>query len=67
MDPDQALADCRAALADANANVRAEGEDPSDELEALRRLGDAFDALDEWLTKGGFLPGAWERERERRD
>lgn len=22
-------------------------------------LGEAFNALDDWLSKGGFLPGAW--------
>lgn len=24
-------------------------------------LAEAFDALDQWLTKGGFLPSAWAR------
>lgn len=25
-------------------------------------LAGAFDDLDEWLSKGGFLPSAWKRE-----
>jgi len=33
--------------------------DQRDELEHLRELADYFEALDEWLTKGGFLPDAW--------
>lgn len=35
-----------------------DGEDEPDDLE---RLADLMEALDEWLSKGGFLPKAWQR------
>lgn len=28
---------------------------------AVCKLVEGFDALDAWLTRGGFLPTAWER------
>lgn len=31
-----------------------------DEIDAAA-LGEAFEALDQWLTKGGVLPHAWSR------
>jgi hypothetical protein len=41
--------------------------DPNEALRLLRKyasdtpgaLGEQFEALDEWLSKGGFLPTAW--------
>lgn len=58
MDPDAALTNARSALA----AIRA-GEDSQGELmtDALDDLADAFEALDQWLTKGGFLPRAWRK------
>lgn len=29
--------------------------------EALNRLGELSESLDEWMSKGGFLPEAWAR------
>jgi hypothetical protein len=52
MDPDQALKNARAALA----SVRNDEDDQSD---FAMDLADAFDALDGWLSKGGYLPQPW--------
>lgn len=43
MDPNDALKNLKQALADGD-------------LEAAK---DYFEALDEWLSKGGFFPAAW--------
>ena len=32
---------------------------PTDTEEAGLRVVELFEALDEWLTRGGFLPEAW--------
>jgi len=32
-----------------------------DDRETLRRMVENFEALDEWLSKGGFLPERWKR------
>lgn len=47
MDPNETLRRLRAAFEDGDANG------------AL----DLFEALDEWLSEGGFLPTAWEGGR----
>jgi hypothetical protein len=58
MDPNIALEDIRKAIAST-------AIDPSrtDFDDVLYQAGivafDAFEALDEWLSKGGFLPSAW--------
>jgi hypothetical protein len=57
MDPDTALANAREA-----AKVAAEaanGDSNDAEIDALREALEAYQALDEWLTKGGFRPKAW--------
>lgn len=33
-----------------------------DYVEVAGRLAELVEALDEWLSKGGFLPGRWERK-----
>jgi len=48
MDPDEALAELRA-LAEKTISL-----DVADEMQQL------FSGLDEWLSKGGFLPKDWE-------
>lgn len=56
MNPDETLKAARAAMlrwADM------QDGDP-DALEALEAAASAFDALDEWLTGGGALPGEWD-------
>lgn len=47
--------------------------DPNEALRLLRKyasdtggeFGEQFEALDEWLSKGGFLPAAWCHPRPR--
>jgi len=56
MDPNQALADAREAYALVN---RTE-DDAEDHLQALEDLAEAFRALDEWISQGGFLPSEWQ-------
>lgn len=60
MDPNKALKKARAALAKVRAWQDEEGETSP---EAAEDLVDAFEALDGWLSKGGFLPQAWEGNR----
>jgi hypothetical protein len=33
-----------------------------DYVEVAGRLAELVEALDGWLSKGGFLPGKWERK-----
>lgn len=56
MDPEQALANAREAVKDLD-----NATSISQESDAAERLATAFRALDEWLSKGGFLPSDWER------
>ena len=54
MDPNQALIDARAACKHWH-----EGERGDYDLEAFDELVNAFQSLDEWLSRGGFLPRDW--------
>lgn len=56
MDPNATLARIYALMAD----VRQPDVDV-DRLEAAGELVDALEALDQWLSRGGFLPTAWAR------
>jgi len=60
MDPNEALKNLREALRGwhANGNEWESADDPMSE-----QLVDAAEALDEWLSKGGFLPAAWQQNR----
>jgi hypothetical protein len=58
VDPDEALKKAREA-----AKWIVEGGLTTERAEAL---AEAFDALDGWLSKGGFVPVAWEPAYERR-
>jgi hypothetical protein len=58
MDPNEALSNLRAAAERVNASLDA--EQPVDEDDA-RELADAAQALDGWLSRGGFLPDGWKR------
>lgn len=60
MDPEQALADARAAVADYH-----EATSISAETDAAERLIESFSALDEWLSKDGFLPADWAAEEDK--
>jgi hypothetical protein len=56
VDPDAALETMRSLVADHLA-----GEVPPDGAwEHLGALAETVRALDDWLTAGGFLPGAWD-------
>lgn len=56
MDPNAALAALRADIASYNLGL--DGVD-------VELIISHFYALDEWLTKGGFLPDAWDTDRAR--
>lgn len=51
MDPNTALQECRDALD----NLEADRTDP----DAIAALIEHFEALDDWLKSGGFVPLAW--------
>lgn len=57
MNPDTALDEARFALTQFNTLK----DDPTNPnvISAAEDLADSFAALDEWITKGGFLPEAW--------
>jgi hypothetical protein len=54
MDPDKVLEDARAVLA----RIRSKKLDYEDDA---FDLADAFEALDAWMSNGGFSPKAWKR------
>lgn len=54
MDPDENLMEIRTLVAKAHKDGRLSGPDSL-------RLADLVDALDGWLTGGGFLPKEWSR------
>lgn len=71
MDPNMALHELRELVTQVQATtdtVTIAGA--REDLEKLARiapdLAEAFDALDGWLTKGGFLPHAWSEQRDHR-
>jgi hypothetical protein len=51
MDPNAALATLRALTADALNGKEVD----------VMELAESFEALDQWIGKGGFLPDAWQR------
>jgi len=57
MDPNQTLANLRAALT--AAREAADGYSNDAEIEAWQEVGDHVEALDSWLSQGGFQPSAW--------
>jgi hypothetical protein len=63
MDPNQALTDAREAAK--VADEAAEGDSNDAEIDALRDALESYRALDEWLTRGGFLPTDWRDSRRR--
>lgn len=58
MDPNAALAKAREALVRFEEAYR---EQTTEEIIAAEDLADAFEALDGWLSRGGFLPEGWAR------
>ena len=67
MDPNETLRKIREAARDVRLALDsyANDTDPLTRAFALAAssdsLADATEALDEWLSKGGFLPSAWQR------
>ena len=56
MDPNACLNELRRLAADVpNMN----SENAEELAQALETFQDHFEALDQWLTRGGFLPLAW--------
>ena len=67
MDPDVALTKLRILITyleeevDAHSECNDECVYPPEVLEELSAMVNEFQALDSWLSKGGFLPQAWNR------
>jgi hypothetical protein len=61
MDPNQALSDIRWIVRDLDENEY-RGRNAAT---ALYDLADMFNALDAWITKGGFLPTDWEKRQDK--
>lgn len=57
MDPNEALKGLRRSIK--NARESGELEDNEAEYAALQGVFEYAEALDEWLSRGGFLPDAW--------
>lgn len=56
MDPDATLRQLRAAMTECRTALHDDGDRLPD---ATRGLVELVDALDEWLSYGGFLPQEW--------
>lgn len=62
MDPNTALSNLRNLTAMV---INTENLEHSDQLDLLDSLAEQVEALDEWLTRGGFLPSAWQSQGPR--
>lgn len=61
MDPDEALKRLREKATEFMLNLP---EDPVDNLGVLgSEVVELFEALDGWMSKGGFLPAEWRKHR----
>ena len=69
MDPNETLRELRELADKVAAQDMDVYSDPEDRADAARAgdLAAGVQALDEWLSRGGFLPDAWERESESGD
>lgn len=56
MDPNAALRDLRTAIAKLRAD---DGADDGERLMTAAEVADFAEALDHWLSSGGFMPAAW--------
>lgn len=59
MDINAAHAELRSAQSDWE-DTRGRGEDLATAVNAADRMRDAIFVIDEWLSKGGRLPSAWD-------
>jgi dsDNA-binding SOS-regulon protein len=64
VDPNKALADLRQAYSDWE-DTRGRDGTSTAAVDAADRMRDAASALDEWLSRGGFLPMEWAPKQER--
>jgi hypothetical protein len=55
MDPDATLREIRAAIQRGN-----EAETTENATAAYEHVAELFTALDEWMSRGGFAPWAWQ-------
>lgn len=58
MDPDEALAEIRRGLE----RIAARSTSPYWRSHAYLQVCERIAALDEWISGGGFLPAAWQKE-----
>lgn len=58
MDPNETLKRLREIVSEFR-----EDSDGEMDLDAMSDMVDHFEALDEWIAKGGFLPKAWNQWR----
>lgn len=63
MDPNEALKNLREAARDNLAHAEEFKDRPGELLVMIYEAAESFQALDEWLSKGGFLPADWQRDR----
>lgn len=59
MDPNAALTELRGLLAS-----RDGAPEDGTYVATMDRIADLAESLDEWLTRGGFVPGPWERKSD---
>lgn len=62
MDVNKALREMREAIA--TLREAASGDSNDAEIQAGHAVADAAEAVDGWLSTGGFLPVAWARQRQ---
>ncbi|GHB52055.1 hypothetical protein GCM10010331_44520 [Streptomyces xanthochromogenes] len=58
MDPNVALGNIREGFREYEAD---DDYDEAERIVAVEKIRESFEALDEWLRKGGFLPSDWVR------
>ena len=63
MDPNAALKLLRELRYSIVQNLDSESPDEDELMEKASEMADAFEGLDQWLTKGGFLPHEWTHGR----
>jgi len=63
MDPDEVLSRLRDAVKEWEADAEGSVMTSEQVEERLDTVLDLFDALDAWITAGGFIPRAWEENR----
>lgn len=60
MDPEAALINMRDTIKSAKASLPWRSAECSSDQETIWALTEHFEALDGWMSRGGFLPEAWQ-------